>query len=307
MQILGHADDHACVLRSEGFTADINVDGIGPETLRSWMGAGGARTSFPLTLKLSLQAAPASADIAFARTFAEGSIHGASGGGAHVALSHHDPRFMMPQPFGFALAQQWARAGLIALHAAVVSVGGRGVLALGRRGSGKSVLSASALAAGGHAVSDDWVLVGVDPSGALRAERLRAYLQLHDGGASSALRGQLGAHEPWRAQRSKRVLSIDPAHAAFPQSTPLAALWVLKRPDAGRLVTTRCRTAPQAIFFAQLLDASVAALLAPPFVHERDALRATIDTLLRRLTLALVEPGSDLVDAPASAWSALQQ
>jgi len=78
--------------------------------------------------------------------------------------------YMQPKPktidcivYGHTVAglfSRWASAsGMILLHAAAVGIDGKGVLIVGRSGSGKSTFSVSCLAAGLDFVSDDYVLL----------------------------------------------------------------------------------------------------------------------------------------------------
>lgn len=78
--------------------------------------------------------------------------------------------YAMPQPAGVdtvvyghtvaGLFSRWASdAGMILLHAAAVGTQGKGVLIVGRSGSGKSTFSVSCLMAGLDFVSDDYVLL----------------------------------------------------------------------------------------------------------------------------------------------------
>lgn len=78
--------------------------------------------------------------------------------------------YARPQPstidcivYGHAVAglfSRWASAsGYLMIHAAAVGVNGKGVLVVGRSGSGKSTFSISCLVAGMDFVSDDYVLI----------------------------------------------------------------------------------------------------------------------------------------------------
>lgn len=78
--------------------------------------------------------------------------------------------YAMPQPEGVdtvvyghtvaGLFSRWAGdAGMILMHAAAVGSGGKGVLIVGRSGSGKSTFSVSCLMEGLDFVSDDYVLL----------------------------------------------------------------------------------------------------------------------------------------------------
>ena len=90
------------------------------------------------------------------------------------------PQFdrILPQSLHLLLAQQWARAGIMTLHAAAVSTPGGGILSLGPRGAGTSTLTVSALAAGLGVITDDWMILGRAADGQIEVERLRGFLML---------------------------------------------------------------------------------------------------------------------------------
>ena len=79
---------------------------------------------------------------------------------------------LLPQALHLLLTQQWARAGLMPVHACAFSIAGQGILALGDRGAGKSSLVLAALAAGARIVSDDWLLLGLDTDQVIQARAI---------------------------------------------------------------------------------------------------------------------------------------
>jgi hypothetical protein len=313
MQFLRHNTDDT-VLRSAAFAADIAVLGLSPNQLRPLFGHIGAdlvQPTFapaqPLTVHNQDAVAPVAKSDPILRRFAEGTVQAVSGGGATVRIDARDARFMLPQPLGFALTQQWARSGLLALHGCMVQINGRGILALGRRGTGKSILAASVLAAQGAVVSDDWVLVGATAKRQLMAERLRQYLQLRASAVGSELRAQLDRQMAFYAHtRTKFALPINDDHPASPPQAKISELWVLRRPSAARSKKTRLSTASPAVFFAALLDSSVAELVGNQFPVERMALLGTLQKLIGTLRCVVVETGSELASDPVGAWSDLQ-
>lgn len=312
MHFLRH-DTHHTLLRSAAFAADVIVDGLGHQQLPPLFGHTGpglVHATFAATKAIGVNnqsAADSGTGDPRQRAFVEGAVRAVSGAAAEVTISARDPRFMMPQPLGFALSQQWARSGLLALHGCMVQINGRGILALGRRGTGKSILAASVLAAHGAVVSDDWVLVGVDAERKLVAERLRQYLQLRASAVGSGLRAQLDQRLAFYAHtRTKFALPINDDDPATPPCASIDELWVLRRPSEARTKQTRLVSASPAVFFAALLDSSVAELAGNAFPVERAALLRTVQQLLATVRCVVVETGLNLAQDPLSAWSDFQ-
>lgn len=317
MQFLGQhnlGQNNRTELSSDAFAHALTVDGLAPAELRWLFGAVGQVLSpeeFAARPSIAIDTAGLASSAALgpvvARKFAEGVALMTSGGQASCVISARDPRFMMPQPLGFALSQQWARSGLLALHGAVICVNGRGILALGRRGCGKSVLAASALAAGGQVVSDDWVLVGADAAGVLRGERLRGYLQLRSSDAGSGLRSRLGPKLTFASNtKTKFALMVANDEPQTPVQARINELWVLRRPHGARSQQTRFASAEQADFFAALLDSSLSELFGHAYPIERVQLLGTIQSMLLRLKCRVVETGLELASEPKRAWSGLE-
>lgn len=145
---------------------------LSPASMRRALGQGPDRFDWssyrgPLTLTNLVADTPSEGPI-FSQRMDDGEVTLHSGAGGewrgHAGLQVH-PRLLMPRSFALMLAQQWARSGALPLHAAVLVVDGQGVLVLGRRGAGKSVLGLAAVSAGHQLVSDDTVLLAQDPDG----------------------------------------------------------------------------------------------------------------------------------------------
>jgi energy-coupling factor transporter ATP-binding protein EcfA2 len=131
--------------------------------------------------------------------------------------------------------------GLVPLHAACVSLRGRGVLLVGASGSGKSTLSMNAAAAGLALVSEDSLFV--EPR-RLRAVSLPNYLYVRSGTPSHLLPGGLAgrlARAPLIRRRSgvrKRALDLRHSGLAVARRAPriVAMMMLTSRPArAGRL------------------------------------------------------------------------
>ncbi len=239
--------------------------------------------------------------------FGDSSVRCASNAAARVQItSSHapgDPRHL-PTAFGFAFAQQWARLGHACIHGALLQVDGRGVLVLGQRGAGKSVLATSALAAGGAIVSDDHLLVG-QKEGALLGERIRAFLSLRQSWAARTLFS--GSRDVWRrnARDTRAFLRVDDADPRFPDHCRIDSLWLLQRPRAGRRRESMLEPVSQSAAFAALISATQPLLLGQSFPHERDLLTSLFIRLASQTRPARLETGQDIVLEPQATWKTL--
>ncbi len=234
----------------------------------------------------------------FERDFTDGRLQLQSGAAGALQLEAHHRRpshLLIPQSLNLLLAQQWARLGLMTLHAAVIRVDGLGVLALGGRGSGKSVLTAAALTGGAKVVSDDWVLAGATEAG-FAAERLRGFLMFRSGWATD----RLAADWPLAkgAKSTKCVLRIPEDNPRFPISSPIHRIWLLRRPRAGRPPASTMEHLPPHLALAELIKAGMPILFSKHFPHERQALMAMLQGLLATSPAQVIETGIDLVEQP---------
>ncbi len=243
------------------------------------------------------------------------------GAGQNTAATH------FPQSLYLCLAQQWARSGVFALHAAGIVAHGQGIVALGERMAGKSTLALSALAAGHQVVSDDWLLLAAGSDGHCRIERLRGYLAIRAGhvrdwllpraGLDRAAAADNGADAGFNADdgdggadgnadtEHRQLFAIDQApDPRFPPSAHVGHLWLLA-PDRPRPEATRCQPETPAAALAGLIRAAMPLLLSAAFPVERKALMATANTLLQQVVPAAVGTGHDLVRAPARDWERL--
>lgn len=212
-----------------------------------------------------------------------------------------------PQSLYLCLAQQWARSGVFALHAAGIVAAGRGILALGERMAGKSTLALSALAAGHQVVSDDWLLLGPGADGRAHIERLRGYLALRAGRPRERLlpRSGLAVAAGSDGNGQRQLFTIDgAAPARFPATAAVHHLWLLQ-PGPERPGSTRLMAAAAATALAGLVAAAMPLLLSTPFPAERQALMGTANRLLAQAAAAQVSTGSDLVRAPEANWERL--
>jgi hypothetical protein len=245
--------------------------------------------------------------VPFHRDFGDSCVRCASNADAiaQILPSHRerDP-LKIPAALGFAFAQQWARHGLACVHGALLRVRDTGVLVVGQRAAGKSVLAASALAAGGAIISDDFLLAGL-VAGQPVGERIRNFLSLRRSWAAHAL---LDGHaEPWSQNRSgnRAYLQITAGDARFPDHASIDRVWVIARPRHGRGETSTLAPIGQAECYAAVVAAIQPLLLGPALPFERDRLLPLMTRLVTGLPTARIETGQDIVLDPAGAWQRL--
>ena len=302
-------------LRATALSGELRVSGNRPLALDNLYLCGAGRPSWSeLRAVCPIHFETHSADIATHlpsitcdRDFGDSHFHCHEDGSAMVTIraDHQagDPRHI-PLAMDFAFAQQWARLGYACIHGALLEVDGAGVLVLGQRGAGKSVLASSALVAGGGIVSDDQILVGVR-DGALVGERIRAFLSLRQSWAARTLFE--GSRENWRMNRSgnRAFLAIDATSAQFPEHCRIDHVWLLTRPRAGRQTHSTLERLSQAELFAALITATQPLLLGADFPHERRLLQGLFVRLLQTRSIARLETGQDIVQNPMDSWRRL--
>jgi hypothetical protein len=236
-------------------------------------------------------------------------VTGRSGAAASLIIERGqrpDARLMMPNSFTFLIGQQWARTGAVPIHGAVFRYRGRGVLALGRRGSGKSILGLSAVVAGGRLVSDDSVLLGLDEKGAPVAERMREFFMVRHSWAGDRLFARLTDIPSTIGSRPKTVYRLpDREDPRFCVGCGIDDLWLLERPRGGRRSATSWAPAQAATGMARLIESSTALLFGPRYPRERAALLEMFQAVLRRVACRTVAPGTDLVEAPERVFERL--
>ena len=228
-----------------------------------------------------------------------------SPGRADICVDGNSPATLVPQCLHLLFSQQWARAGVLCLHAGALRVRGRGILVVAARGAGKSILSLSALAEQGQVLSDDLVLLGLDQQCTPHAEQLRRFMMFRKGWASQTLLERLQL--PFRAlgDRPKWVLPLADSEHLAPNHASIDEIWLLKRPRASRLQHSQKQAQASASALAALIENSMPLLFTAAFPHERQALMNTLQTLLANRPVYSVTGGLDLVDAPRQAWDRL--
>jgi hypothetical protein len=242
-----------------------------------------------------------------ARDFGDSSVCCVSGSGATATiLSDNKPsnQRQIPAAMSFAFTQQWARYGYACVHGALLSFEGKGVLVLGTRAAGKSVLSASALAGGGAIVTDDYLLVGALDNRIL-GERIRRFISLRRSWAADILVNELAGE--WSPDRSKMRLfmRVESDDDRFPVSSQIDQIWILNRPRAERREHSSLNRLNHAELYAALVSAIQPLLLGNNFPHERDKLQCLLIQLIKTVPAARLETGQDIVMDSKRTWARL--
>lgn len=238
-------------------------------------------------------------------------LHSGRAGRVEVESHHALENTLIPQALALLLAQQYARGGVMLVHGAAFEIDGAGILALGARGSGKSVLTAAALSAGARVVSDDWLLVSRDAHGRFSARRQREFLMLRHGWAGEQLLSALRALDAeTRCGRYKSTLAIadqpETVRRRFPLSIGLDHLWLLERPRTGRADACAFAATDQATALASIIAATTPLLYGRDFPVESRALLDTARSLIATLGAHRLATGLSLVNDPARTFSDLR-
>jgi hypothetical protein len=240
----------------------------------------------------------------------DGRFEARSGGHGKVVVENHhkNPISLLPQSLHLLLAQQWARSGILTLHAAAIMTPGGGILVIGPRGGGKSVLTLSALSAGYGVISDDWILLGMNSDNQIQVERLRPFLMIRQSWAAGQLRARLPrlASRPLE-NRPKDLVRLPENSRRFPIGGSIDQIWLLKRPRSARSKQTRMTPTSQTTALARVVEASMPLLFSKAFPTEHQKLMATIKTLLKIAPVHEVVTGMDIVEEPGKAWQRLEK
>ena len=303
------ADQKACRLESQAFDAAVEVVGLDAAELAWLFGYPGGtpfawrtlRERGPIRIGLAgTGAAGAACGERITTELDDGRVDCGSGQTAVLEISdaHDSPGDRFARSLNLALSQQWARAGVMVVHAAGVALEDRGALILGSKASGKSTLTAAVLAAGGQAVSDDWMLLGTDAEGRLRMERMRGFLMLRRSWATDCLLGaETGLNYQAMAHRPKYTLAANGHDPRFPSSHTVDQVCVLKR-DSTRPECSERFPVPPRSTMAALIAAGMPLLFSAGFPLERQQLNVLISGLLARTSRCGIICG---LDVPAGA------
>jgi hypothetical protein len=312
LKAIDAAHPGTCLLLSEFSACGLAVEGLSAAELRSFFSLGPTHAVDGRDLRVDLRVglpgeSAQSSETPQVQDLSDGQVRLQSGGGAILHLNHSQARDrLIPQALHLALCQQWARCGLIPLHACAFELNGKGVLALGEQGAGKSVLAMSALAAGGQLISDDWVLLGTNSENQLCVERLREFVMLRPGKVLDQLQVRLPELGTRPAGPDGRLSWPIPASdPRFPVSCRLDQLWWLGSATNPRSTISSAASIDQARLFGQLIESAMPLLFSPRFPVERQALSTTLQRLLSGVVIRRVETGIDLIDQPAQTLETL--
>lgn len=216
-------------------------------------------------------------------------------GEAHLSSAFWRTPLLRQRTFwAFGLLKLLRPRGYYSLHAAgLVSPAGQGVLLIGSSGSGKSTLTVGVVRQGWQYLSDDAVLLRLDPAGvAALAFRKPCYVDARAVTASTAL--PLGEEVPDRWGRPRRLLRLADAYPAqaIASCRPQGLLFARIVPEAHS--TIRPLDGPSAL--KHLLAQS------GPQLFDRRSMAQHLD-LLKRLvqqtTSCELLAGKDLYQQPA--------
>jgi len=308
MQIVpGDAPDEA-LLQPSAFDRCVSIRGLHPEALEDLLrGRQAGRRAWQRGLKLSARLLDEPTDPAgklqdFELDDGCAVLRSGAAGKVQVQSHHELGDVLQPISLNLLLAQQWARAGLLLVHGAAFEIQGTGILAMGEREAGKSVLTAAVLAAGGQIVSDDWVMLGRSDDGAFRAERLRDFLMFRKGWASHTLLGRLPdlvwADNPDDPKHIVRIKGQP--KETFPEAIRIDRIWLLERDGPDRPLETTENSGTPIDAMKALMRATTPVLLSNRLPRERKALLELTRSLTGVLPSGRIRTGLDLVSTPAT-------
>jgi len=301
----------SCLLVSDVFDATIQITGLTAPELRARLFERGQawpwhRLIERSPLKIELLGDRRSdlvggRSVAIERDLADGQVRLVSGGSSELRVrpNHDDRASLLPASLYLCFAQQWAQAGLIALHGAAFVSSAGGTLAIGGKGTGKSTLTTVALSVGCPVVSDDWVLAKATPD-SLIVERLRRFIMLRRSWASQRLLAELpNLGFVQHQDRPKVLLRVRQNDHRFPKQAEISRIFVLSRPRGARTENTQLRPLSSNETMAAMIQFSMPLLFSAAMPIERARLLQSITLCLRRTQKLRVVPGASLIGDPA--------
>ena len=296
-----------CRISSDCFAASVTIDGLYAAELAYLFGFERApafewtqlQARGDIHIALDAPASPAPTK-QLSLDLEDGQVTTSSDQPASIRVqSHHALRpTLFPKSLNLGLSQQWARAGILPVHAAGIAVSGIGIMMLGGKAAGKSTLAAAALVASARVISDDWMLLGIDENGKPTMERLRQFLMLRDCSATRALLSRQAnrSFKTW-SNRPKSTLAIPHKSQAFPRSHPIDQLWLICRRVPRPEITHTARAGRQTVLPA-LLAQSMPILFGQHFKTEHSRLEVMLSVCLDAGEVVEVATGMDLVRYP---------
>lgn len=201
--------------------------------------------------------------------------------------------------YGPVAAALFSRLGILALHASVVSIGGRGWVFCGASGVGKSTMAAVLAARGNDRIADDMAVLRSVSEGSFEVaagpQRAKLRSNLMDG-----LPYEVPADSVWDAQEEKYLVPV-----SIPDTViPLAGICLLDSKPHPRVEVERVTGAEAALaLMAQIFRPAIAAGIgATPRLLEQSATVASavpVFHLRRRLDVRDLTEAADLVEGLA--------
>ncbi len=305
MKFIPESSAIACRIFAEAFDDQLLLDGLEADELGSLFTAGHSRPDWGAMARRGPirvgrpDDVQATDRLVLRRQLDDGQVALSTNaaGLAWIAPDTDQRKLLVPQSLQLLLAQQWARGGLMPLHACAFRLADQGILALGDRGAGKSSLVLAALSVGAEVVSDDWLLLGLDRFQAIQAERLRQFLMLRPGPVvdqfSATLTGDLSISGDGRV-----VWPIEDDNPRFPISRSIDQCWWLSSPTADRPATTNSAPLAQSAMLAHLVAAAMPLLLTREFAIEQRTLLNALKHIVEQAGCIELTTGRDLLDQP---------
>jgi hypothetical protein len=192
------------------------------------------------------------------------------------------------------MAHALAVRGAVVVHGAAFDFGDRGVLVIGRGGSGKSTVTAGALCCGARVVSDDLLLVARRPSGKIGVGALRRELFFRSPGVAIVPQRLAEKLVPiddegearWRLNRNAEPSS-------FAESMTPESLWLVAVDR--RLRESRVAAVDQAEALAWLVRGLSGLFLSSGFDRERAPILDLLAGLVAPCPAVRVRLGRDLL------------
>ena len=190
-----------------------------------------------------------------------------------------------------------AEDGFFMVHAAAFRLGTTEVLAFGPSGAGKSTLVAAALTAGGTVVSDDLLLLRLEPDGVV-AYSNRPFLSFRDSGREILETAESTAALPlvWEVVSGRAILTLERCRGFAAHSVRPGALWVVD--VAPRATSSAIETLPKASAFAALMGCISGRIALSGAAPVRARFVETMSQLMTQSQSCRVSFGRDLIEHP---------
>ena len=300
------------ILKAGDPPAKVLIDGVSASELASFFGKTARRDAWARpgrVVEASLPGDSRKPERApdFERDLHDGRVEMHSGAPSRLTMdsNHREPRLQMPESLLSLVAQQWARLGYMALHAAAIEIAGLRLLVVGDSCTGKSTLALAAMACGGKVVSDDWVLLQQDGKH-VTASALRSSMQLRTSRPVEALLTELDeGNRRTRPSTATGRLWLDLSQTRTSlHSLQIDQVLFLSAPTGERDRLSRFRRISPLQARAALVASGGAILFSSRFDQESRKLQR-LASALEELPLRLGATGDDVWANASTFWDSL--